>query len=176
MDPDIPARQILNIWISKSGRIALRLRVPPDIGIGVHPLHVALHCIRRQEHADRRIVVAGVEVVQLGERVIVLAGIALGRGDRALAVGTVAIRPVDLIAQHRRAVRRVADTGDHTAQQIGEQEFGATIEFADQVPCQAVVVFVVVADATAVIHVILHAKGIDGVLGVARARAGLRAT
>ncbi len=74
-----------------------------------------------------------------------------------------------MIAQDGSAAHRVADTGDHTAQQIGEQEFGlAAIEFADQVPCQAVVVFVVVAGATAVIDVILHAKGVHGVLGVAR--------
>ncbi len=158
-------------------RITMCLRVATDIGIGAHPLQVPLLGIRRQEHADKGVIVARVVVIQLGERVIVLAGIALGCGDRALAIGTVAIGPVDLIAQHRRAAHRVADAGDHAAQQIGEQEFGlAAIEVADQVPCQAVVVFVAVAGATAVIDVILHAKGVDGVFGVARARAGLRAT
>ena len=158
-------------------RVAIRLRVPSHVGIGVLPRAIPQHRIRRQEHADCRIVVPGVEVVQRGQCIIVLAGIALGRGDRALAIGIVAIRPVDLIAQHRRAVRRVADAGDHTAQQIGEQEFGlATIEFAEQVARQAVVVLVAVAGATAVIDVILHAKGVHRVFGVARARAGLRAT
>src|SRR5260221_3120612 len=155
----------------------MRLGVAIDIGIRVHAGHVPTSGIRRQEDANEGVVVARVVVIQLGECVIVLAGIALGRGDRALAIGIVAIGPIDLIAQHRRAARRIADAGDHTAQQIGEQEFGlAAIEVADQAACQAVVVFVAVAGATAVIHVILHAKGVHGVFGVARARAGLGAT
>ena len=41
----------------------MRLGVSIDIGIGVHPLRIALGRIRREEHAHHRVVVARVEVV-----------------------------------------------------------------------------------------------------------------
>ncbi len=84
-----------------SRRITMRLRIAIDIRIGVHALQVPLRAIRRQEHADDLVVVAGIVVIQ-PRAVVVLPGEAFERVDGACVVARVAVRPKHLVPLDRR--------------------------------------------------------------------------
>src|SRR5947209_8386118 len=55
--------------LSMSTRISEALRVPLDICVRVHPLHIALHAIGREELANSRVIVPRHVVVQPGDTV-----------------------------------------------------------------------------------------------------------
>jgi len=151
-----------------AGGISIGLRVAPHIGIRVHPCHVPLHCIGRQEHAHHRVVVACIVVIQSGERVIVLTREAFGRAVRPLVVALLAIGSIHLVAFDGRAACRVAQVRHDAAQQVGLVERGTPpIRFAHQMPGQRVVVGVALVAACAGVAVLLAPEGIDRQAGVA---------
>src|SRR5579871_390769 len=90
-------------------RVAPRLRIATHVGIRVHPLHIPLYRIRRQEHAHYRVIVPGVVVIQPRQRIVVLAGEAFGRVERTGGITRVAIGSVELVARERGAVGRVGE-------------------------------------------------------------------
>ena len=90
----------------------------------VHPLHIALRRISREEHAHDWIVVARIEVVQPGA-VVVLPDEALGRVETACVVAIVAIRPEQLVALHGGPTRGIGERGDQAALGVAEVELRA---------------------------------------------------
>lgn len=71
--------------------VTARLRVAPHIGIGIHPLQVALYAISGEEEPGHRVIIARVVVIQPREGISILAreafgcahtpgGVALGAG------------------------------------------------------------------------------------------------
>src|SRR6266705_5020309 len=94
-------------------RIILCLRVATHIGIGIHPLHVPLLRICRQEHAYLWVIVARVIVVQPRQTIVVLPGEALGRVDAAFEVAGGAIWPEYLVPFDRSATGYIAEAGKH---------------------------------------------------------------
>ena len=119
------------------GWIAHRLRVAPHIPIRVHALHIALHGIRREEHARYRIIIPGVVVVKPCHRVGILAGKAFGGigGHGAALVALGAIGAVDLIGEDSGAAHHVGEGGDDAAERIGQEDVGVLAgvggQFAD---------------------------------------------
>jgi len=95
-----------------------------------------------------------------------LPGVALGRADAAGQVATVPIGTVELLAQHSVGAERE----QHAAQRVGQVERGAgTVEGADQMAGQAVIVQLTGERAGAGIVVFLQAEEVDGEGGAASA-------
>ncbi len=93
------------------GWVAPRLRVATHVGIRVHARAVARQRIGGEKHACHRVIVPGSIVIQLGQRVVILAGEAPGRVERTCRVACVAIRTVELVALERGAVGGVGEAG-----------------------------------------------------------------
>ncbi len=150
-------------------RIIKRLWVRAHIGIWIHPLHVALHRIRREEDAHQRIIVPCIVIIQLRERVVVLAGVAFRRPHRAFAVEAEAVGAIELVALYAGAAG-VGNAGNDGPQRIGEQVVGAAIVDADETASQRVVILVVEVGTGPVVDVVFQPEGGDGIFGVAVAR------
>ncbi len=147
--------------------IGIGLGIIAHVVVGIHAILVALHFVSREEDAHQRVIVARSIVVQLGQRVVVLPGIAFGGSHRPLAVSIVAKGAVDLVAPNRGTVGRVADGTDHAAQRVGEQEIGAiVVENSDLVSGQRVIGLAVERGAASIVDVILQAKDGDDVCGL----------
>ena len=106
----------MSYWVGE------RLRITPNIRIGVHSLPVALDRVHRQEASHHRVVVPRVVIVESGQAIVVLARVPFARANTPFGVALIAIWPIRLVAQHRGTPRRVAHTRHHTAQRIGEQK------------------------------------------------------
>ena len=142
-------------------RVTPGLRIPADIHIGVHPLPVPLHLVRRQKHPGYWVIIARVEVVQAGQAIIVLSNEALRRVDAAGRVAPVAIGAEELIALHRGAACRPTDLREDAAQRVGQQKGGIVgVHVSDQTAAQDVVIRVGLVAATAAVLMLFQAKGI----------------
>ena len=85
---------------------------------------------------------------------------------KPLLVQRCSVGAVGAVALHGGAPRGVAEAGDHTAQQVGEQErrplgTGAGL-FADQVPTRAVVRRVAGVGTGGIVLVFLQPEGVNG--------------
>ena len=104
-----------------SRRIILGLWIALDIPRRVHPSRIALHRVRRQEHARHRVIIPRVVVVQ--PRCIgILARKALVRPHAAALILLGAIGMIGLIAQQRSRVSDVAERGKNAPQGVGQEE------------------------------------------------------
>jgi hypothetical protein len=81
--------------------IALRLGVATHVGIRIHAAAIPLYRIRREEDAHHWVIVPGSIVVQPRQRVVVLAGEALGGVECAGGVTGVAVGTVKLVTLMR---------------------------------------------------------------------------
>ncbi len=144
------------------GRIISALRIAAHVGIGVHPLQIALLFVRREENTHHRVVVARDVIVQSRQGVIVLAGETLGRVEGALGATCVAVGTKHLAGLDGRSTCRPADIGEDAAQGVGEQVEGAVgIQITDETAAQEVVIGVPLVGAGATVLVLLASKGID---------------
>ncbi len=144
-----------------------RLRVAADVIVGIPARAIALRHICGEEDAVYRVVVAGIVVVQPGERVVVLPGKALVRPHRSLIVALGTVGTVDLVTEEGGAARGVAESGKDAAQGVGEEDTGAQRrgragQFADEAASQAVVVGVALQGAGAIVAVCFQAEGVGG--------------
>lgn len=142
-----------------SCRIILRLRIAPHVIIRVHPLQIALHFVGREEYSDEGVVVARVIVIELGHVISVLACVPFAGAQNAPGVALRAIGAVELVALYGSAGSGIVDTGDHTAQRVGEQEIGTgVVEHADEPTGKAIVILISERGACPIINVISRPK------------------
>ncbi len=154
--------------------ITATLRIARDIAIRVHPLQIALHRIRREEHPHHWIIIPGVVVVEPGQRIIVLPGEAFGGSHTALLVALAAIGTVDLASENDRTACRVAERFQHTTKCIGQEDVGfrgRAGQFAEEATSKAVVVGATLQGVPApVVGMFLAAKGVAGERGISTRR------
>ena len=153
-------------------RITPGLRVPPNVRIRVHPQHIALHGIRRDEAPNVRVIIPGIVVHQLGV-VHVLAGEPLAGVHHALLVAQRSVGSVDLIALDGCRTRHRGESGEYTAQCIGQGELSVgAVEGPDQSTTKRVGVRTVGCIARPVVEVLFGPEGV----GEHRVAVGRRAT
>ena len=128
-------------WISMGKGVATR------VGIRIHPTIIAFHSIRREEDAGDGVVVARVVVIEAGDGVVVLAGVAFGGviTGRACREARGAVGGVELRAEQGGAAAHAVEDGQHAAQVVRQEIVGgrgatALLQFADEPPAHRVVV------------------------------------
>jgi hypothetical protein len=122
----LPASWEFSQTKDESAGVGEGLRVAADVGIGIHPAIVAFYRIRREEDAGDGVIVAGVVVVQAGDRVVVLAGVAfvgIGAGC-ACREARGAVGRVELRTEERGAAAHAVEDRHHAAQVVGEEVVG----------------------------------------------------
>ncbi len=125
-------------------------------------MQIALLFVRREEHADHRIVVARDVIVQSGQGVVILAGEAFRRVEVALGATRVAVGTKYLARLDGRPACRPADIGEDAAQRVGEQVEGAVgIQVPNQTIAQEIVIGVPLVGAGATVVMLFTTKGID---------------
>ncbi len=102
-------------------RVPHRLRIPPHIVIRVHPLQIALHCIRRQEAAHHWVIVPSVVVVQPGG-ISILPRKTLVGSHSPLAVTAIAVGTVDLIALDGGTACHGVEGRQDASEGVGQEE------------------------------------------------------